>query len=243
MKITLSFVLLCCMATFAAAGDDASRQDHIVLQKLQGDVTVRHGVMEAWTHVAAGDVLRPDDSMKIGKKGAALLVVQMTKGETTTTKKISLPAEVIVDISDIRELTQEELMLKLTMEKVRASSYQWRNDEMQMPNTSVVHGQNQSQTVSPGENDPQTGDLFLNGTRVLFDNGFYSTCALKVMELFRLYPPLAMKFENRLMMADALGKAGLRSEALAQYSELAHFDGLSAQQQAAVNGRVAQLKK
>lgn len=146
-------------------------------------------------------------------------------------------------MSDIRELSQEELMLKLTMEKVRASSYQWRNDEMQIPNASVVHGQNQSQTASPGENDPQTGEFLLNGTRVLFDNGFYSTCALKVMELFRLYPAFGSRFENRLMVADALAKADLRSEALTQYSELARFDGLSSHQRAVVQGRMSQLRK
>lgn len=243
MRVVMIVLLVAGMVTLAVAGDEPARGNTIVIQKLQGDVTVRHGVMEGWTQVARGDVLRPDDSMKTGKKGTAILLVQMTGGEEPTTKKISLPPEVIVDMSDIRELSQEELMLKLTMEKVRASSYQWRNDELRIPNTSVIHGQNQSQATLPGENDQQTGEFLLNGTRVLFENGFYSTCVLKVMELFRLYPILGAKFENRLMMADALAKAELRSEALTQYSELSQTNGLSAQQQGLVHGRIAQLRK
>jgi hypothetical protein len=243
MRFMMMIILLFGVAMAATAGDDSGGRGDILVQKVQGDVMVRHGVMEGWAHVAVGDVLRPDDSMKTGKKGSAVLSVQARIGDIIKPKNISLPPEVIVDMSDIRELSQEELMLKLTMERVRASSYQWRNEEMQIPNASVVHGQNQSQAVPPGENDMQTGEFLLNGTHVLFDNGFYSTCALKIMELFRFYPPLRSRFENKLMMGDALAKAHMRSEALTQYSEILQGEGLSPQQQTIVHGRISQLKK
>lgn len=243
MKITLAVLLCCAVVTLAIAGDQTTSRESVVIQKLRGDVTVRHGVTEVWATVAPGDVLRPDDSMKIGKNGTALLVVNLLKEGTQTVKRINLPPEVIVDISDIRNLSPEELMLKLTMEKVRASSYQWRNDELQIPNTSVVHGRNEDASSPPKENDPRTGELQLNGARVLYNNGFYSTCALKTMELFRLYPPLGERFENRLMMADALAQADLRSEALTEYSNLARTDGLTSQQQSLVDARIAKLRK
>lgn len=91
MKTAVTMVLLLCVVTFAVAADEPALREHIVIQKLQGDVTVRHGVMEGWTQVATGDVLRPDDSMKIGRKGTAVLLVQMMKGEMASTKRISLP--------------------------------------------------------------------------------------------------------------------------------------------------------
>jgi len=31
-------------------------------------------------------------------------------------------------------------MLKLTMEKVRASSYKWKEEELRIPDAAVVHG-------------------------------------------------------------------------------------------------------
>jgi hypothetical protein len=240
IMLTLSILAL---AASAPAADGEGKNDGIVVQKLQGDVTVRHGVTEAWTQIAVGDILKPDDSMKIGKRGSAQLLVRVDRGGAMTSKRMSMPAEVIVDMSDIRDLSQEELMLKLTMEKVRASSYQWRNEELHIPNASVVHGQNQAEGAAPRENDSQTGAFQLNGARVLFENGFYSTCALKTMELFRLYPPLGSVFDNRLMMADALAQANLRSEALAEYSGLAKAEGLTPQQRSTVNERIAQLKK
>ena len=133
-------------------------------------------------------------------------------------KRITLPPEVIVDLSDVRELTQEELMLKLTMERVRASSYQWKNDDLHIPNAAVVHGTDRATGAALADNDPQSGILLWNGARVLYDNGFYSTCALKAMELFRLYPSVGAKFENHLMAAEALEKASLRGEALSEYT-------------------------
>ncbi len=236
-------LLLAVTGAWAVAGDDPDPRGQIMVRKLQGDVTVRHGVTEVWSAVASGDVLRPDDSMKTGKKGSALLAVNLMKNGTPSSKVITLPPEVIVDMSDIRDLTQEELMLKLTMEKVRASSYRWRNQELQIPNASVVHGQNQAQGSTPGENDLATGELQLNGARVLFQNGFYSTCALRSLEIFRLYPPLGSQFENRLMMADALAKADLRSEALNEYTELSRAGNLSAQQSAVLRERIDGLKQ
>jgi len=233
----------CIVVACASAGDDTGARGQIAVRKLRGDVTVRHGVTEVWTTVAAGDVLRPDDSMKTGKKGSAVLLVSQSKDGTPGVRTISLPPEVIVDVSDIRDLTQEELMLKLTMEKVRASSYHWRNEELQIPNASVVHGQNEDTGGMPGENDPHVGVMQLNGARVLFNSGYYSTCALRTMGLFRLYPKLGLIFDNRLMMADALAKANLRSEALNEYSELLNSGTLSPDQSAILHERMQALKE
>jgi len=218
-----------------------ARAQDIVVQRLQGDVSVRHGVTEVWTHVAVGDVLRPDDTMKTGRKGTAVLVAPVKNSGGT--KRISLPPEVIVDLSDVRELTQDELMLKLTMERVRASSYQWKNDDLHIPNASVVHGADRSSGAPLTDNDPQSGILQWNGARVLYDNGFYSTCALKTMELFRLYPSVGGKFDNHLMAAEALEKANLRGEALTEYNGMLQMDGVTAAQQAVVKERIAELKK
>ncbi len=231
--LILCFVLACC-AAFAEAQD-------IVVQRLQGDVAVRHGVTESWTHVAVGDVLRPDDSMKTGKKGSAVLTAPVNGSGTM--KRITLPPEVIVDLSDVRDLSQEELMLKLTMERVRASSYQWKNDELHIPNASVVHGENRADAAPLADNDPQSGILQWNGARVLYDNGFYSTCALKAIELFRLYPSVGKNFENHLMAAEALEKANLKGEALSEYTGMLQMEGITAAQQAVVKEKIAVLKR
>ena len=213
----------------------------IVVQKMQGAVSVRHGVTETWTKVAPGDVLRPDDTMKTGKKGSAVIVVPSSTAGASRT--VVLPGEVIVDMSDIRDLTQEELMLKLTMEKVRASSYQWKSDDLRIPSAAVVHGADKSSNLNLSESDPATGILELNGAHVLFENGFFATCALKAMEVFRLYPPLGKEFRDRMMVAEALEKANLRGEAVNEYGAIATLDGITSEQQALVHTRIEGLRK
>lgn len=215
----------------------------IVVQALRGDVSVRHGVTEVWAKVAVGDVLRPDDTMKTGKKGSAVILVPSPQAGSAGARKVTLPAEVIVDMSDVRDLTQEELMLKLTMEKVRASSYQWKSDELQVPNADVVHGADRSSAQALSASDPATGVLELNGAHVLYDNGFFATCALKGMEIFRLYPPLGKEFRNRLLVAEALEKAHLRGEAMNEYGAIARLDGITPEQETLVHNRIAALRK
>ena len=215
--------------------------EELVVHKIQGDVSVRHGVTETWSKVRAGDMLRPDDTMKTGKRASAVVVMRGEDGRTIT-KRIALPEEVMLDISDIRNLSQEELMLKLTMEKVRASSYQWKNNEMNVPNASVEHGPDKTPVEQLPPLDLQVGMFQWNGTKVLYENGFYPTCAIKAMDVLRRYPSLKKRFENRLLVADALEKAKLRGEALNEYVSLSS-EQLTPDQQEVVRSRIAQMKK
>ena len=234
MKFALMVAVLS-VAVRATAGE-------IVVQKMQGDVSVRHGVTEVWVKVAPGDVLRPDDTMKTGKKGSAVIVLPAA-GTAGSARTVLLPGDVIVDMSDIRDLSQEELMLKLTMEKVRASSYQWKSDDLQIPSAAVVHGADQASRQVMKESDPATGVLQLNGAHVLFENGFYATCALKGMEVFRLYPPLGKQFGSRMMVAEALEKANLRGEAVNEYAAISNLEGITSGQQTLVHTRIEALRK
>lgn len=229
-------VLVLAVGLLAAAN---GRAGEIQVLKLSGDVNVRQGVTEVWTRVAVGDVLRPDDSMKTGPKGSATLAVRMDGG---TVKRITLPPEVIVDLSDMRDLTQEELMLKLTMEKVRSSSYEWKEENGVPPNASVIHGANKG-SAQTGENDPAVGTMQLRGTRVLYENGYYSTSALRAMEIFRLYPALGRDFSNRLLVAEALERANLRGESLNEYGAMLGLENLTPEQEALVRARMNALKK
>ena len=213
----------------------------ITVRTLEGDVRVRHGVTEHWSEVAVGDVLRPNDSVRTGKTGSTVL--ELDRDGSGTARTVSLPPEVIVDVSDMRTLTQEELMLKLTMEKVRSSSYKWKTDELRMPNAAVVHGQGSGTEEGLKENDQATGRFQLNGARVLFENGFYSTCILRAMEVFRHYPSMAESFASRLMVAEALVESDLRGEALAEYGAIARIEGLGEEERALVRSRMDAIKK
>jgi hypothetical protein len=235
MKAIVLIILLGLVCGVALAAES------ITVQRAEGEVSVRHGVAEVWNRVAPGDVLHPNDTMRTGKGGNVVLLVHW--GPAAASKKLSLPPQVIVDMSDIRDLTQEELMLKLTMEKVRGSSYQWKTDGMVIPDAAVVHGANNAASVPLSENDIQTGRLQLNGVRVLYENGFYASCVLRAMQVFRHYPALASSFEHRLMLAEAMESANLRGEALSEYGVVSRLEGLTPEQQVQVQGKIQTLRK
>jgi len=228
MKILIG-VLLCVLVSFAPG-------QNIIVRKIHGDVSVRHGVTEAWTKVSVGDVLKPDDTMRIGVEGRADLLAGGGK-------HLVLPPEVLVDMSDVRDLTPEELMLKLTMEKVRSSSYQWKSDEMHIPNAPVVHGADRTPSDPLIENKSEIGRFEWNGAKVLFDNGYYSTSALKAMDVLRRYPQLGENPENRLLVAEALEKANLRREAMNEYISISRSASMTEVQQLLVQSRIRKLQK
>ncbi len=226
--------------TFIAIGltillaSTAFGSEKITMQKAQGDVTMRAGVAEIWTRVQAGDELKPDATVRTGKQSTALIVA--------AAKRLTVPPEVMLDISDIRELTQEELMLKLTMEKVRASSYKWKDDALKITNTTAPHGEAKDKKQPLAESNPEIGAMQMKGARVLFENAFYSTGALKALDVLRRYPSLG-KFENRLLVAQSLEKANLKSEALNEYVVLANSPATSKDQKELLQIRIAQLKR
>ena len=227
--IALMLVLAGCAALHA----------EITVETARGNVRARHGVTESWIAVAPGDVLKPNDSIRTGEGSQAVIRVE---GEGPA-RTIRLPAEVIVELSDIRELTQEELMLKLTMEKVRMAPSDWKTDELGVPGAAVVHGSDQSSEEPLAENDLATGKLQMNGVRVLFDNMLYSTCILRGMEVFRQYPPLAASVPNRMMVADALVRTGLTGEAMAEYGTLSAMPELTDQEREVIAARIRSLRR
>ena len=228
---TLAAILLTMLLATAAWGGE-----QVLLQKVQGEVLVRPGVVETWAAARQGEELPPDATLKIGKQSAAVIIVG------STSKRITLPPEVIVEVADIRELTPEELMLKLTMQRVRASSYERKNKEMHIPSTTTFRGEAKDRSDALTDADPEEGRLHINGARVLYTNGFYSTSALRAMDVLRRYPMLAT-FDNRLLVAEALEKAALKSEALNEYTMLFQSGDLTPIQREVLASRIAQLKK
>lgn len=229
-RTLIAFLLLMVLAALGYSGES------VVLQKAQGEVLIRPGVTETWMRAGAGMNLPPDATVRTGSGASAVIVL------APSNKTISLPAEVMVDVSDLRELTQEELMLKLTMERVRAASYEWKKNEMHLPTTTTFRGESKEQNGALADGNLTEGRFQLNGVRVLYNNAFYSTSALRGLDVLRRYPVLA-DFDSRFMIAEALQKAHLKGEALTEYVALARMPDLTPEQHELVASRIAQLKK
>jgi hypothetical protein len=215
------------LASFVAAA--------VAMASTKGDVQVRRGIHEQWQTAAAGDVLKPEDSIKLEKRSSATILVDGRQ-------KFELPGETVIDLSDLRALTGQDLLLMLAMERVRSVSGQRRDDDLAVPRTSTVHGSDRdAPPPSPLPQGP-LGKLQLNGTGFLYEHGFYATCVLKSKEVFRLNPGLMKAFDARLRVASALERMDLPGEAAEEYTVLLS-EQLSGAQRTAVEEKVSELRK
>jgi hypothetical protein len=202
--------------------------------RAHGDISIRHNVQEEWVKAAATDVLKPDDSMKSGKGSGATLLVE-------NGRKVEVPELVVVDLADLRQLTQEELLLKLATDRILNAPPQKEGDAPVLKSTTTV-GSNMEESAVPQSANAELGRLQLNGTRLLYRVGYYATCVLKSKDIFRLYPSLADDMDARIMVADALEKMHLRGEAQGEYLSIPK-GRLSASQKSDVDAALARLKK
>ncbi len=229
MKRMLGVLLILMIVSVAQMFADAQ------IVAIKGDVQIRRGVSEQWVPAALGDILKPDDSMRSGKKSSATIIVNGNQ-------KISVPEMVILDCSDLRMLSREQLLLMLAMERVRSVQPAERDNDMFIPKTSTMHGENIDKAGTPDARGSKGGVLQLNGTRVLYDQGFYATCVLRAKEVFRLNPTLMSKVDARLMVGNALERMKLNGEALGEYLALKK-GRLSGEELAIVDKKISALRK
>lgn len=207
----------------------------IKLLSVKGDVKVRRGVSEHWQQIKAGEILKLEDALFIGSKSSAAVSVD---GQ----KKIALPEKTIVEISDLRYLTKEELLLKLAMERIIAVPQQDRRDELMPAQTTVIHGEKKSETSAVAKPTFENALKMLNGAKLLFENNFYGTCALRVREVLRIHPTIETSIEYKLLTANSFEKAELYDEALSEYVSI-QSENLSAKQKQTINQNIERLKK
>ncbi|MDI6767978.1 MAG: hypothetical protein QME52_14250 [Bacteroidota bacterium] len=227
MKKTIYYLLILTLTSLSYGAD-------IKIVAVKGTAMVRHNIQEEWKTVSVGDVLKPEDSIELKRKSSVTILLDGMK-------KLTIPEFVIIDLSDLRMLTQEELLLKLAMEKVRSVPTRDDDGKLLIPTTTTVHGTNKESTPTPQSIVSDNGLMQLNGTKVLYENRFYATCVLKAKEVFRLNPELAVNVETRLMVANALEKMNLKTEALSEYIELSS-EKLSQTQRSFIEHRIEQLK-
>ncbi|MCX6143720.1 MAG: hypothetical protein NTZ35_10895 [Ignavibacteriales bacterium] len=203
------------------------------VRAVKGTVEVRRGVMEEWRKVKVGDLLKPEDSMRTGPGASA--TIEMDK------RNLVVPELTILDISDVRQLSQEDFLLKLAMENILAVPPR-EKDELAIPSATVLHGENKSKTDLSVSTDGKVGEMQLHGARVLYDNTYYATSILKSKETLRTHPEVRSNYDARLTVAMAFEKMKLTKEAITEYSLLSK-ENLPAPQAKKVQSALDKLKQ
>ena len=203
--------------------------------EVNGTVSVRHGVSENWNPVAVGDVLKPEDTIELVKRSSVVLLVDGVK-------KIIFPEDMMIEISDLRMLSQEDVLLKLAMEKVRSVPQKDNRNQPDIPRMTTVYGTNKEFKTYGPEISRDAGLKQLKGTKVLFEHGYFGTCVIRTKGITRLFPGLPTAIEARLRAANALEKIDLRLEALEEYINIGK-DDLTPEQKSFVDSKINELRE
>lgn len=226
MKKIITFLILTSILTISL-----SAQLKVLTTK--GDVKVRYGVSEEWKQLKAGDQINLADAIRTSSKSSAVIQIN-------NQKKIALNEKTIVEMADLRYLSQEELLLKLAMERILSVPPQDRDNDLIPARTTIIHGEKKSKVQLPIPND--IAMMQLNGAKLLYDNNFYGTCVIRIKEVLRLNQNLSDVVNYKLMTANSLEKSNLFEEALNEYASLP-FDQLTSPQKQIVQQNIDRLKK
>ncbi|MBN1466209.1 hypothetical protein JXA02_10625, partial [candidate division KSB1 bacterium] len=118
----LLFTLLCLTTVFPA----------VTVERTAGEVMVRRGLDEQWLTVRKGMLLEDIDTIQTGE---GTVVLKMPDGSTFTMGSLS-----IVDISDLRKISRQEMFIFLMSQKVQKIAPRQGTSELIVPNVSSVHG-------------------------------------------------------------------------------------------------------
>jgi len=204
-----------------------------LVKAVRGVVEVRRGVSEEWKMVKVGDLLRPEDSMRTGKSSSATIECDA--------KRLAIPALTMLDLSDVRQMSQEDFLLSLAMENILSVPPR-ESDEITIPSAAVLHGSNKAKEDADPFSQASVGRMQLQGAKVLFDNTYYATSVLKTKATLRNNPDLRANYSARILVAQAFEKLKLNNEAITEYSLLAK-ENLTASQRKVVQDSLDRLSQ
>jgi tetratricopeptide (TPR) repeat protein len=149
----------------------------------KGEVKIRRGVEENWQAAAAGMLLEHLDTILTFENGEAVL--ELSDGAT-----FRLGGNTILDMSDLRKITERELFLHLMSRKISKIPPREDKTRLRIGNVSSVHGE-QKAAVGNVVSDPSEEARRLqetNGAKALQAQHYYPNAILKFHHILNKYP-------------------------------------------------------
>jgi hypothetical protein len=203
-RIQLSFLLLAVAAQFASAAPA------VKIVSLSGEVKVRRGVEENWHHAAADMRLEEIDTILTGEASAVVL-------ETPDGATFRLSSYAILDIADLRKITEREMFLYLMSNKVNQIPPRQEKTRLRIGNVSVIHGASKAESPRrAGEEDSQMWVQESNGAKALYEQHYYPNAVVKLHKTLAKYPNLEDCGEIHFYLGkafEALNKPGQARDA------------------------------
>jgi len=198
-KIVLASFLIWHTVTFST--------EKVKILQAEGDVRIRRGVEESWNRTTSGVLLDEIDSILTGEGSAVLRTFDGTK--------FSLGSNTILDIADLRKLSEQEMFLMLMSKKIDKIAPGARKVKLRIGNVHVPHGS--LKTDQPAGTQKAEWKLERNGAVALFEHNFLTNAAVKLNKILQKYQDVQDCGELNFRLGqtfEALDKTG---QAIAAY--------------------------
>ncbi len=203
-KVVLQIFILAFCIQFASAATA------VKILSFSGEAKVRYGVEETWHPAAAGMMLKEIDTILTGE--ASTVVLETAEGST-----FRLGSYAILDIADLRKITEREMFLYLMSQKVNQIPAREEKTRLRIGNVSVVHGESKGESSNRAAED-QSQDWLqeINGAKALYDQHYYPNTIVKLHKILVKYPTAPDCGATHFFLGkafEALNKSGQANDA------------------------------
>jgi hypothetical protein len=175
VRLLIFFIVVFFQIVFAAPA--------VKIVSISGEVKVRRGVEETWHHAAAGMPLKEIDTILTGEASTVTL-------ETQDGTLFRLGSLAILDIADLRTITERELFLYLMSQKVNQIPHREEKTRLRIGNVSVVHGESKAGAARSRTETDETQNWIqeTNGAKALYDQHYYTNAIVKLHKVLAKFP-------------------------------------------------------
>lgn len=153
------------------------------IMRLTGDVKIRRGLEESWQPASVGLLLEDIDTILTGADGIVLL-------QTADGANFELGKNSMLDISDLRKITEKELFLYLMSQKVQQIEPREGKTKLRIGNVSVVHGESKAEPEQASDNNELASQQLIqekNGAKALYGQQLYPNSIIKFHKILDKY--------------------------------------------------------
>jgi tetratricopeptide (TPR) repeat protein len=210
MMRKISFLIIVLLLFFEAQWAFAGAK----VIKISGNVKVRRGLEEVWQNATAGMLLEDIDTILTGANAEVVL-------ETSDQTEFRMGESSVLDISDLRKITKQEMFMYLMSKKVQKIEPTDGKTKLRIGNVSVVHGESKatSESAPAASSDPNFWIKEKNGAIALQEQKFYPNSIIKIHKILDKYDSIQDGGELHFYLGKSFEKIENIGQAIDAYQE------------------------
>ncbi len=209
----------------------------VLVETVAGDIRVRRGLEENWSKARPGMPLEALDTVLSGE--ASETVLRLEDGT-----RFTLGGNAILDIGDLRRITERQMFLFLMSRKVEGLAASDSSRPIRIANVSVVRGSRHGGGTSAGGAGEAAGWIReKNGAEALIRAGLTPNAVIRLCRILERYPGLKDGGEVHWMLGGAFESVRQPGRAADAYrTALARIDSLPKDDRTQADERRARIE-